>query len=286
MNRLRDRLQRGMGTMRTENVNQALGMSAAVMAFALIMVGCAPLLTRRPPLPENARLVFEDNFSEGLKHWVSEGVGQYGVVNGKMLLDPRVGEDYGGYQARNVWCKRTLPTNFRIELDVLPLEPRPEDNRPCNMLFAFCANMVDAEKDVLKESPNRTAHYIFFTNKMEWRKQYGEKIKGLEIPAMYNYTISYYRLSPAKDYKIEARRNPGYNILLTVPQEQRDVRAVRRTIVIEKVLNSISFFENGRPMFNTVDDGRFGAALEGGYFCVRAFQLKMTVDNVKIYELR
>lgn len=259
----------------------------AALCLALCS-GCSTvssLLAKPVPLPPGAKLVFSDDFSKGLDNWVTEGVGSLAVVNGAVVMDPRV-QNYDGYQARNLWCKQPLPVNFRITMDVHPIAPTPQRKEPCNLLFALCAKMVDPARDVIKESPNRDQSYIFFTGVKDWLKQpQARHLAKREIPPMQNYTITWYRIDKDGGVSLQVRKNPGYHLMADVPQVLLDVSARDHKIVIDKIDNSIKFYEDGRLWFETIDSAQNGPVLDGGYFCFRTFLAKVALDNFKIYKL-
>jgi len=226
-------------------------------------------------------VLFADDFSGGLGAWAWEGCPRQVVEvrDGALYLDTR-DEDYKGYEAINIWCKKPLAGDFVMEWDLEPLAPKPEERKAANLLFSFCARYQDPFLDVIQLASERTGHYAWLTGDLKTKSYRGKYDQHRIIPLMDNYSISYYRL--AKPYRLVARRNPGFHLLAEFPHEEEQLGAFRHKVTIEKRGDGFRLLQNGTEMAAVKDEAKWGPVLTDGYFCLRLWRAAARVYGVKV----
>ena len=195
------------------------------------------------------QLFFEDDFSAGLGEWVweADGDSQAKVEDGQLTIKPGR-RSYGGV---NVWCRRRIPADFRLEFDYVPIEETG------NLVFIFAAGQLDG-KDLIAGHAGRNGHYVWITNREQAFRWKTEFLQGRRVPPMACYTISYW--FPVEQYpdanRLPVRKNPGHLLLgdaqRPVPEDER-LRPHHFTIA--KRGGRITFFRDGEKVHDIEDEG-------------------------------
>lgn len=242
---------------------------------------------------------FADDFAAGLGNWVWEGTGAYQVkaADGRLLVTPD-NRSYGGV---NVWCKKKMPADFRLEFDCTPIKEKG------NLVFIFSASLLDG-KDLVAEHVNRNGHYVWITNNegaFNYKKKY---LEGKHVPPMACYSISYW--FPGGKYpdanRMPSRKNPGHLLVADAqaPAAESDRRKPRHFTIIKRA-GHVTFFRDGEKVLEFHDPGRQevqaitrlkDGTLEKetralpvygeGYIGLRSLHAWVSFDNLKVFALK
>lgn len=283
-------------------MNQAEGLvvccAALIPALALPSAGQNSAKTSGKLSVANAPY-FADDFSAGLGNWVWEGDGAYQVkaAHGRLVIQPD-SRSYGGV---NVWCKKKMPADFRLEFDYLPIKEKG------NLVFIFSANLLNG-KDLVAEHVKRNGHYVWITNgqgAFNYKKRY---LAGKQVPPMACYTISYW--FPGGRYpdvnRMPSRKNPGHLLLADAQHPARKsggkkpyhftiVKRGGHVTFLRDGVKVLDFRDPGRQQVQAITrrkDGRlekepyvmpvYGA----GYLGLRSLHAWASFDNLKVFALQ
>ena len=244
----------------------------------------ANTVTTAPGLQGN---MFEDDFANGLEHWIAEGPPGtiIKVEDGSVLLDPREAQHRPemGIEGLNLWCKVPLAGNWRMVYDLEPIAPVVGDGEKCNLLFMFDCRYQDPALDILATSFKRTGSYIWLHGKEDSRQHY-EKAWNVTIPPMDGYTITYYRMAPQSErpYQLVARRNPGFHLIARADQTPEDQWNYRHQVAIERRGNQVTFYQNDALTFRFEDTGEHGPPLTQGYWGFRTWRAAVRLFGVRV----
>ena len=213
---------------------------------------------------------------------------------GRLTIKP----DRRSYGAVNVWCRRKIPADFRLEFDYLPIEETG------NLVFMFAAGQLDG-KDLIAGHAGRNGHYVWITNSEQAFRWKTEFLQGRRVPPMACYTISY--RFPTEQYpdanRMPVRKNPGH---LLLGDAQRPVpeggRLRQHHFTIAKRGGRITFFRDGEKVHDIEDEGgqkvqaitrhedgtlekrEYVMPVYGeGYFGLRSLNAHATFDNVRVF---
>jgi len=211
------------------------------------------------------RLVFEDDFSQGLDNWIVEKFDRdvVDVVHSAGQMKVNTGNGVDGVM---IWCKNPLPENFMVEYDVTPV------SESGFFLLFFCVEKDD-QSDILSHTESR------FTTQTLFEKYTAGEIHG--------YHISYRRNdSPTSNL----RKNPGYkagNLL-----KQQSIPGILSAgkahhVVLKKTGPNIFLEVDGNEFMNFTDDGTIGGIpYSGGRLGFRqVYNTEGYYDNFRIWDL-
>ena len=211
------------------------------------------------------KLVFEDDFSQGLEHWIVEKYDR-DVVDVEHSGDQMKVYTRNGVDGVMVWCKKSLPDNFMVEYDVKPV------SESGFFLLFFCVEKND-QGDILTHIENK------YTNQTLFEKYTAGEING--------YHISYRRNdSPTSNL----RKNPGLkagNLL-----KQQSIPGILTAgkshhVVLKKIGPHIRLEVDGNEFMNFTDDGTIGGfPYSGGRLGFRqVYDSEGYYDNFRIWDL-
>lgn len=261
------------------------GTAAAIASLLPLTAGEAKADAPGP----KGELVVEDDLSQGLENWV--WVGPPGSVvemeDGALLLDPReANHREPGVEGINVWFRRPLERgDWAIEFDVEPLQPRPADREPCNLLFMLDYRPLDGEPEVLEEAPQQTGHYALLHG-VERGVEAVRKGSEVEHQPMSGYTITYYRINHEADppYMMIVRRNPGFHLVHREVQTAADQWPFLHTVRIERRGGDLKLYQDGKLTLEALDTAD-ELLPRGGHFGFRTWKTRVKLHGVRAYRL-
>ncbi len=215
--------------------------------------------------PRQGKLVFEDDFSRGLKNWVIEefnrDVVDVDYSGNRMKVSTKKGVD-----GVMIWCKNPLPKNFMLEYDFTPV------SESGFFLLFFCVEKSD-RSDILDHIDNEFTSYSLF-----------EKYTSGEING---YHISYRRNdSPTSNL----RKNPGQQTGNLLKQQSLSgilSAGSAHHVVLKKTGKHISLEVDQKEFMNYTDDGTIGGQpYRGGRFGIRqVYDSEGFYENFRIWDL-
>ncbi len=213
----------------------------------------APAATSTTPL--EWRLFLDAELKDpGL--WSVEGNGDYRlhIVDGRMRVEP----DNRDLGAVNVWLKRRLPADFRIEFDYQPLRQIGQ-----NLVFMLAANQLDG-RDMLAENNGRNGHYVWITNQESAFNYRTEFLEGKLIEPMSCYTLSFWAVQTDKQtgalrHRVPLQKNPRNFTGALLADHFMPVNAgegwTPHRFEIEKIGGSLRVRIDGKTTHEVVDAG-------------------------------
>ena len=215
--------------------------------------------------PRPGKLVFEDDLSRGLQHWVVEKFDRDVVDVGHSESGMGVSTEKG-VDGVMVWCKKMLPENFMVEYEFTPV------SESGFFLMFFCVERSD-QGDILDHLDHQYTNYSLF-----------EKYTRGEVNG---YHISYRRNdSPTSNL----RKNPGQqNGTLLKQQKVSGILPAGNThhVVLKKSGMLISLEIDRQEFMKFTDDGTVGGQpYSGGRFGIRqVYDAEGYYQHFRIWDL-
>lgn len=214
---------------------------------------------------DGSKLLFAEDFANGLSNWVSEGPGQAEVKDGKLVIRTKEKSADGRPElGQYLWFNRDLPADFRAEFDFTPT------SRSGFFLLFFCAKGTGGE-DILSDTLMKD--YTALTD-----------FKKYTIGPINCYHISYRRNQSAD---CNLRKNTGKHLLSNSKVDQLVPAGKAAHVVLTKQGGHISLTIDGVSFMDFTDDGKLNGGVYGaGKFGFRqVYESEGEYDNLKIFDL-
>ncbi len=220
--------------------------------------------------PEEGKLVFVEGFEKDLSSWKSEGPCPAEVKDGRLHIKTTSGERKVG---QYVWCRETLPEDFRIEYDFMPLSDSGF------FLIFFCVQGVQGE-DIL--GPELFDGYLNFKTWQDYQDfdKYTSPPNRRHESRIRCYHVSYRRGERAN---CNLRKNPGLNLLKSSKIDQLLPKGETVHLVLTKKGARILLTVDGRTFMDYTDEV---GSYSGGRFGLRqVYESEGVYDNFAVYDL-
>ena len=204
--------------------------------------------------------VFADDFAAGLADWQSEGPNLVEVVDSRLHIRTTQATKSGQF----VWCRTSLPADFRVEYDLTPISPSGF------FLIFFCVQGIDGD-DIL--APKLFSEYSAL-----------EDFQKYTIGPINGYHISYRR---NRNADCNLRKNTGKHLLVSNPIDAVLDAGNTVHVVLTKTAGRITLTVDGRTFMDHTDDGAInGGIYNGGRLGLRQiYDSDGYYDNLRIYDL-
>ncbi len=241
-----------------------------IPVLAFIVSGCLMCVLARGQTSPVGKLVFEDSFAD-MSNWVPEGPHKVQASGGRLHVTT---DTAGGQIGQYIWCRRELPTDFRLEFDVTPVSPSGF------FLIFFCVQGVKGEDILGKELLEDYMPAKDWKEYYDWDKYTSDAKRKTHQSRIRGYHISYRRNELAN---CNVRKNPGLVLKKSSSVDAVLPKDKTAHVVLTKVGGHITLAVDGKQYMDWTDEQ---SPYSGGKFGFRnVYDSDAYYSNVKLFDL-
>lgn len=235
-----------------------MALTSAIMAGTFVSHGAMAITDPVEFIENNARLVFQDNFEQGLANWVVEktAASQVSIIDNQLDIDDGAGV--------TIWYKEKIDSPSIIEFDGTVVVNGGANDRGTDLNFFWMANTPKGEG---------------FFERSQWRAGDMRKYDAFEL-----YYVGY---GANDNSTTRFRYYPGDGSRPLLPQyDVNDVQFmntpnVMTNIKIISLENKTFVFANNQKLYE-IDDVK---PLTSGMFGFRTWKSHLAIDQFKVYSI-
>ena len=231
-----------------------------LVLMAFVQLSVAKTLKLNDTLEFKAKLIHSEKFNCKMKNWKVEQMpgGKVFINNKKMEIDDAAG--------CTVWYTKKLSGPIMIEYDAFVIKNGGVNDRVSDLNCFWMANDPDYPTDLFRKSDFRGGkfpnydylklYYVGLGGHNNTKTRFRRYEGGGERPILPEYDLSAqeFLITPNVTYRIRLVAYDGF----------------------------IQYYRNNKLIFTFVDTD----AYTSGYFGIRTVNNHMTIDNLKIYQLK